>query len=81
MFFQNFLELIFGFCFQNDDSRNPFLATCRGRTRPPLSPIAVATRLAAPSSTRKITQPPPPAPQALAATPPFLAATLIMSCR
>ena len=32
-----------------------------------MSPIAVATRLAAPSSTRKITHPPPPAPQALAA--------------
>jgi hypothetical protein len=25
----------------------PFLATCRGRTRPPRSPMAVATRLAA----------------------------------
>ena len=32
-----------------------------------MSPIAVATRLAAPCSTRKMTQPPPPAPQALAA--------------
>jgi hypothetical protein len=55
---------------QEEDMRSPLRATCKGSTRPPFSPITVATRLAAPSSTRKMTQPPPPAPQALAARPP-----------
>src|SRR5256712_432695 len=61
----------------NGGSLNPSLATCSGRTRAPASPIAVATRLAAPFSTRKITQPPPPAPHTLAALPPCLPATVI----
>src|SRR5439155_27217194 len=56
---------------------NPSRATCNGRTRAPASPIAVATRLAAPFSTRKITHPPPPAPHTLAALPPCLPATVI----